>query len=145
MSNERPKVVLVNRCIIFNKNGDKILIIKRSEGERHESAKWEFPGGKLDEGQDLNNALEREVLEETGLFIIPTSRMAYIESQIIASGPYQGLPYVVIVGIGKKVGGKIKLSEEHDDWKWVDPKNLPDLEYRDHVKKSLASIESLNI
>jgi|AntAceMinimDraft_16_1070373.scaffolds.fasta_scaffold45629_2 8-oxo-dGTP diphosphatase len=145
MSNERPKVVLVNRCIIFNKNGDKILIIKRSERERHESAKWEFPGGKLDEGQDLNNALEREVLEETGLFIIPTSRMAYIESQIIASGPYQGLPYVVIVGIGKKVGGKIKLSEEHDDWKWVDPKNLPDLEYRDHVKKSLASIESLNI
>ncbi len=145
MSNERPKVVLVNRCIIFNKNGDEILIIKRSEGERHESTKWEFPGGKLDEGQDLNNALEREVLEETGLFIIPTSRMAYIESQIIASGPYQGLPYVVIVGIGKKVGGKIKLSEEHDDWKWVDPKNLPDLEYRDHVKKSLASIESLNI
>ena len=73
MSNERPKVVLVNRCIIFNKNEDKILIIKRSEREHHESGKWEFPGGKLDEGQDLNNALEREVLEETGLFIIPIS------------------------------------------------------------------------
>ncbi len=145
MPSERPKIVLVNRCIVFDKEGKKILVIKRANQEWHESGKWEFPGGKLDEGQDLNNALEREVLEETGLFIIPTSRMTYIESQVIAKGPYQGLPYIVIVGIGKKVGGKIKLSKEHDKHKWVDPKNLPDLKYRGHVKKSLASIESLNI
>lgn len=145
MNTERPRVVLVNRCIVFDEDNNNILIVKRSDKDSHKPGEWEFPGGKLDEGQDLNKALEREVLEETGLFIIPTSRMAYIESEIITKGQYQGLPYVVIIGIGKKVGGKIKLSDEHDDYKWIDPDNIPDLDYRDHVKKSLASIESLKI
>jgi len=141
MPSKRPKVVLVNRCIVFDKEKQKILIIKRSKNDHYAPEKWEFPGGKLDQGQDLSNALEREVLEETGLFVMPTSRMAYIESQIIAKGPYQGLPYIVIIGKGKRVGGKLKLSKEHDDHKWINPDNLPDLNYKDHVKKSLACIK----
>src|SRR6056297_15213 len=136
MPSKRPEVVLVNRCVVFDDEKKKILIIKRSKNDSYASEKWEFPGGKLDQGQNLSNALEREVLEEIGLFVIPTSRMVYIESQMILQGPYQGLPHIVIVGKGKRVGGKVKLSKEHEDYKWVDPNNLPNFEYKDHVKKS---------
>jgi 8-oxo-dGTP diphosphatase len=81
--------------------------------------KWELPGGKLDIGQDIANALEREVLEETGLVVVPTDKIAYWHSEIVASGKYKGLPYVVLVGITKSVGGKVMLSPEHQHFEWV--------------------------
>ncbi len=136
----RPKVVLVNRCIIFDKKG-KFLLIKRSPNEYYAAGLWEFPGGKLDEGQDLTNALEREVIEETGLLVLPTTRIAYTESSIIARGPYKGLPYVVIIGIGKMIGGKLKLSEEHTDYKWVTYDEAIEMSIKDEIRKSLIVLK----
>jgi 8-oxo-dGTP pyrophosphatase MutT (NUDIX family) len=138
--NQRPRVVLVNRCIILNKIG-KILLIKRSLKDYNAPGLWEFPGGKLDEGQDLSNALEREVIEETGLFVTPTDRTAYIESSIIPRGKYRGLPYVVIIGIGKLIGGKLQLSEEHTDFKWVTVKEAYEMNIKDEIRKSLIVLE----
>ena len=132
----RPRIVLVNRCIILDKK-NRILLIRRSKNNYHSPGMWEFPGGKLDEGQDLSTALEREVLEETGLLIIPMTRIAYTESSIIPRGKYKGLPYVVLIGVGKLLGGKIKLSEEHDDFKWVTEKEAHNMELKDEIKKAL--------
>lgn len=136
----RPRVLLVNRCIVINKKG-QLLLIRRAQNDRWASGMWEFPGGKLDEGQDVSHALEREVLEETGLFVIPTTRLAFVDSMIIADGPYRGLPYIVIVGISKLAGGKIKLSEEHDAYKWVSLKEAHNYETKDEIKKSLVVLE----
>lgn len=133
---QRPRVVLVNRCVVKNKNG-KILLIKRSEKDYHSPGLWEFPGGKLDEGQDLSSALEREVLEETGLFILPTERIAYTESSVIPKGPYKGLPYVVIIGLGKLVGGKLALSEEHSDFRWVTIEEAYKMHLKEEIRKAL--------
>ena len=63
-ADERPRVVLVNRC--FVRDGEKLLIIQRAKLDSMNAEKWEVPGGKLDEGQDLSHAQEREVMEETG-------------------------------------------------------------------------------
>lgn len=49
------------------KNG-KVLIAKRSEGG-HLGGFWEFPGGKLERGESLEDCLEREIEEELGLKI----------------------------------------------------------------------------
>lgn len=138
--NQRPRVVLVNRCIILNEKR-KFLLIKRAPNNYYAPNLWEFPGGKLDEGQDLLNALEREVLEETGLLVLPTSRIAYTESSIIPIGKYKDLPYVVIIGIGKKIGGKLKLSDEHIDFKWVTAKEAYDMPIKGEIRKSLIVLE----
>lgn len=114
----RPQVVLVNRALIINQN-KKILLIQRSHNDEYMPGKWELPGGKLDMGQDISNALEREVLEETGLVVLLTDKIAYWHSEIISSGKYKGLPYIVIVGLAKSIGGKVLISEEHSDYVWV--------------------------
>src|SRR4029079_5209318 len=75
----RPRVILSNRAIVVNKE-KKILLIQRTSYDSWSASLWEFPGGKLDEGQDVSHALEREVFEETGLLVIPTHRVAYYES-----------------------------------------------------------------
>lgn len=115
---ERPKVVLTNRSIVINNKGE-ILIVQRAKGDTWRSNFWELPGGKLDEGQDISHALEREVFEETGLLINPISRTSYIESSVISQGKYAGMPYIVIIGISLVEAGKVKLSEEHQKFVWV--------------------------
>jgi 8-oxo-dGTP diphosphatase len=41
----------------------RVLICQRKAGRRH-ALKWEFPGGKVEEGEDLQEALARELREE---------------------------------------------------------------------------------
>jgi 8-oxo-dGTP diphosphatase len=50
---------------VIERNG-KILIGQRKSGTRH-PLKWEFPGGKVEPGEDLRAALRRELEEELGI------------------------------------------------------------------------------
>ena len=51
--------------VIFNGNG-QVLIAKRLP-HQHQGECWEFPGGKIEEGESDFNALKRELLEEIGI------------------------------------------------------------------------------
>jgi 8-oxo-dGTP diphosphatase len=55
-------------AIIYNAN-NQLLITKRPEGF-HLAGLWEFPGGKVEDGEAQKNAVAREIKEETGLDII---------------------------------------------------------------------------
>jgi len=136
---ERPRIVLVNRCILTRDDG-LYLLIQRAATDSHSAGLWEFPGGKLDMGQDLRHALEREVLEETGLLVEQVSRLVYADSYILTSKAYSGLPYVVLFSQGRVVGGSLKLSSEHMDSAWVSYEEA--LEY-DLAPESRAAIIAL--
>ncbi len=141
LKTSRPRVLLVNRALILN-DQKQILLVQRAADDSSYPNLWEFPGGKLDEGQDISDALEREVLEETGLFIVPQTRVAYVESYIVTnSKKYKGLPYVVLVGICKMIGGNLILSHEHQNYKWVSVKKAYTFNLRDETRKALAALE----
>ncbi|HLF54034.1 MAG TPA: NUDIX hydrolase [Candidatus Nanoarchaeia archaeon] len=57
----------VVNAIILDKNGNRVLIIKRIEGIH--SDKWAFPGGVVETGETEEAALEREIKEEIGIRI----------------------------------------------------------------------------
>ena len=63
------------------KKGDRYLLAKRASHKEH-AGKWEFPGGKIEPGEDPKRALERELMEEfsirtkTGSHVI-TTRYTY--------------------------------------------------------------------
>lgn len=117
-ASKRPRVVLVSRCFVKAGSG-RFLIIKRAPTDANNAGKWEVPGGKLDEGQDLTHALEREVLEETGLLVEPIHRLAWTDSFVIGKGKYKGLTYIVLFSIARVIGGKVAMSHEHTEYKWV--------------------------
>ena len=50
---------------------NKALIVKRSKNENIYPEYWELPSGKVDYGEDPNEAVIREVEEETGIKVIP--------------------------------------------------------------------------
>lgn len=49
---------------------EKILIMKRGQSCRHEKGKWAFPGGGIDHGEKLSDAIQREIKEELNVDII---------------------------------------------------------------------------
>lgn len=57
---------LTMREIVKNSN-DEILILRRHPKSRTNPHKWELPGGKVDPGEFFDEALVREIKEETNL------------------------------------------------------------------------------
>lgn len=51
-------------CAVIRRDG-QILLAQRPEGKRL-AGLWEFPGGKVDPGEDAEQALHRELMEELG-------------------------------------------------------------------------------
>lgn len=61
--NSNPAVDVVAAVI---RRGENYLICQRPLGTTH-GGMWEFPGGKVHDGESLNSAIQRELLEELGL------------------------------------------------------------------------------
>ncbi len=145
-SNLRPRMLFVIRSFILHNN--KILLIKRSSKDNWEPGKWEIPGGKLDEGQDISMALEREVFEETGIVCSPINRLAYFESSVldkhtVSKKQYIGLTYVQLVGISLCDSTKVTLSSEHEDYRWVKLSEIEQLDISSKTKKPLSVLRKL--
>jgi len=60
-------MINVAAAVITNKDG-KILITQPSRDDNL-SLKWEFPGGKIEQGETAEECLKREIMEELGLVI----------------------------------------------------------------------------
>ncbi len=96
----------------------RVLILKRSTSSKNNGGKWDFPGGKVDAGEDIDSALRREVREETGLSIELDSVLGCAESE---TGDKR-VAYLIMGGL--ILSGKVLLSNEHSDYAWVEPCTL---------------------
>lgn len=65
MDNEvNPRHIVVVGCLVRNA-ADEVLLI------RHHKRGWEIPQGRVEEGEGILDALQREVREETGVEVLP--------------------------------------------------------------------------
>ena len=68
---KRPKawpMLLTVKAVIVNKRGE-VLLLKRAKNEKTHSGGYDLPGGTMEKGETVEEALKREVQEETGLDI----------------------------------------------------------------------------
>ena len=72
-------IVHVAVAVIRNQTGQ--VFITRRPGHVHQGGLWEFPGGKLEGGESIQDALQREIMEENGISIL--------ESRPLIKIPYQ--------------------------------------------------------
>lgn len=77
MNTEVKKSVLVAVGVIENAAGE-IFVCRRGESQ-HQAFKWEFPGGKVEAGETVPQALARELEEEIGIRVTVCEPLMRIE------------------------------------------------------------------
>lgn len=77
MSENLARPIDVAVGILMKPNGD-VLLAQRPTGKPY-AGYWEFPGGKVDPGESIFNALKREFVEELGIEIVSAEAWCGIE------------------------------------------------------------------
>jgi len=131
-------VVLVARALIEDKKG-RYLFLKRSSNEQF-SGTWEIPGGKFDSLEILSELIKREVFEETGLAVRVVNEALYLSSIVSSKGENKGKTYINIIGKAEIVAGKIELTDEHNDYKWIAKKDIFKLNLAPYLRLPLTEI-----
>ena len=121
--------------IVLNKQ-NKIFVGKRKDNP---GDKWQMPQGGVDEGEDYITAMKRELKEETGIenikIIKEIEKIYQYELPkdlvgIIWKGKYRGQKqkWFITRFLGEEK--EINLNTKHAefiDWKWIEPKFLPEV------------------
>lgn len=122
---------------IIVRNG-KIFIAQRPEGKSL-AHHWEFPGGKLEEGETLPQCLKRELREELNIdadvgeyFMISTYDY---EFGTIALNAF----WVTVKG-----NGEVK-SNEHENTAWVSPQELDNYKFAPADMPIVAKLKELKL
>lgn len=119
--------VLAIKAVIFDEQ-KRCLLIRRSGHNQHFVGCWEWPGGKVDPGEDFAIAVAREAREEIAL---------EIEIIGVAGATQFEMPKVSVVLLcleARVTGGTLKLSEEHDESAWVPLSELAQWKLADQVR-----------
>ncbi len=109
------------KAVLLDEEG-RCLVLRRSPGSRHNPGKWDFPGGKMVPGESLEHALVREVQEETGLRVSAGQLLGATEAD------RQGDRVVYLIIKGRARRKPLRLSAEHDGYRWVRLIELPQLD-----------------
>lgn len=99
------------------------LLVRRSENESL-SGKWEFGGGAVEENESLEEAVKREIIEETSLDVKLVERGDPYFDEYSKGGNLKLHPFLLEVDEDDKV----ELSHEHDEHKWLEVKEIDKLE-----------------
>ena len=116
MSRQYPKKPIVGvGAIILDK--DRILLEKRKNSPS--KGKWSVPGGLVDLGETTEEAVIREVKEETGLEVYDPRLVDVVSYISLGEKGAVMYHYVIIDYLVTSKGGKPKAASDADDLKWV--------------------------
>jgi 8-oxo-dGTP diphosphatase len=116
---QRPQLAV--SAAIFR--GGRILLVRRARSPA--KGFYSLPGGRVEFGESLHTALHREVAEETALKIEIVGLAGWRE---VLPGTGGGGHYLIMSFAARWAAGEPVLSEEHDDFKWLAPDGLGDLQ-----------------
>lgn len=124
---------LAVKALVTGKDGN-CLLIRRSAASKHFAGKWDMPGGKVDPGEDIGDALCREVNEETGLEVVPEKVLGVTEFDMKAVR-------VIVLYFQVRTGSRqVVLSREHDDFRWVSRQELARMDVSEQLQEFVGGL-----
>lgn len=136
LMNHHFKVIV---CAIILNEENKIFIARRKKGLQLEGF-WEFPGGKLERGEELEAALKREISEELEIDIKITKLLHIKPHQLDADN--SNLVFFYLCKLPENQ--KMKLND-HDEAKFCNVSELKDLKLLPANEEVLGMLEKLKI
>ena len=121
--------------IVLNDN-NQVFVGKRKDNP---TDKWQMPQGGVDKGEDFITAMRRELIEETSIKNIEVLKEIerFYEYElpenligVIWKGKFRGQrqKWFITKFLGQESEINLKtIHQEFIDWKWIEPKKLPDI------------------
>jgi 8-oxo-dGTP diphosphatase len=113
------KILLVAACALVDQD-NRVLIAQRPEGKSM-AGLWEFPGGKVEDGETPEDCLIRELKEELGV----TTWKSCLAPLSFASHGYDAFHLLMPLYVCRKWEGNVR-AVEHQAIKWVRSVRLRD-------------------
>jgi 8-oxo-dGTP diphosphatase len=107
---------IIAKTAVFNTDG-KILVLTRSKTDRRRPGGLDFPGGKIDSGEDILAGAVREIQEEAGFGVDSNDLTVLFANTSVPDD--EGIIVTRIFCAAKVDNPKITLSFEHESYKWV--------------------------
>jgi 8-oxo-dGTP diphosphatase len=135
----RPMVSVDAAVFTFSGKKAKLLLIKR--GNEPFKGQWALPGGFIGIDEELEDAVVRELQEETGLSNVPLEQLHTFGN--VGRDPRGRQITIVFMGVLEKRPPKIKGGDDAAKAKWFDIEKLPKNLAFDHNEVTKFAIERL--
>jgi 8-oxo-dGTP diphosphatase len=116
LQREFPAAPLVGVGAVIVSEG-RVLLVKR--GTEPARGRWSIPGGLIELGESLSEAIVREVREETGLDVEPVELIEILD-RIHREGDRVRYHYVIADYLCRVVGGTLHAASDADAVRWVE-------------------------
>jgi len=137
---ERP--ILAVAAVIIDK--DRFVLVKR--GTPPHKGEWTIPGGMLECGESLREAVIREAREETSLIVKPVSLVEVFERIIPNETGRIQFHYVIMDYLCEVIDGTLHAGEDAADARWLTEAELKGLQVTEGtvrvLKKALLASQS---
>lgn len=128
-------------AVVVNTKG-QILLIKRSSKLDWHPGEWEIMYGRIAQHEDAQRGLAREVQEELGIEVVAGSPLTcwhiYRGHEESAHNELIGITFLATT---EQL--EIKLSEEHEEYRWVSPQEALDLIKVEGIKRDINAYINL--
>ena len=115
MKREYPKLPIVGVGGVVIK-GDEVLLVRR--GKPPMKGRWTIPGGMVELGESLPQAVQREINEETRLEVRAVDVIAVLDRIFKKSGRVR-FHYVIVDYACRVKSGKLRAASDVLDARWV--------------------------
>jgi len=127
-----PKPVV--GAVIFNPEG-KVLICRAKKWNN----KYIIPGGHIEIGEKIEDALQREIFEETGLHIYDITLIS-LKDNIPSKKHHNKQHFIFIDFICRTNTSEVMLNEEAQEYKWIDLQDIDNYDLCSFTKELLIQI-----
>jgi 8-oxo-dGTP diphosphatase len=117
--------------------GGRVLIVRRARPPAH--GLYTLPGGGVELGETLEEAIIREVREETRLAIAPLALVGFREAIARDAAGRVERPFVILPFAARWIAGEVALSEELAEAHWRKPDELAGLKTTDGLAEIVAA------
>jgi 8-oxo-dGTP diphosphatase len=136
MPHERPsRPVLGAAAVILNEDG-KVVLIRR--GQAPDAGEWSIPGGGVELGESVAEALRREVREETGLEIA-VGEFLEVYERVERDADGVRFHFVVLDYRATVTGGALRAGTDAAEVVFADPDDLDRYALADSVRRVISS------
>lgn len=130
-------------AVIFHPPTETYLILQRADHRDYLAGGWECVTGRVDQGESFEQALHREVLEETGAtvqieFVIGTSH--FYRGAALPENELLGVRYFCTIADRDTV----RMHEEHSEIAWLSAEEVYELTHEsDWLHQTIRTVEAL--